>query len=520
MAEYYRAIFTITDENVLGLTLLEKVISEVRKWARYEFGKSLDGERGDLEGPNGRLRFGVPPPYESSIFRLVWERPNPQDSELQWRLGIRLATEGDDVEADIEVRGLETDSDELRAKPPDIISILFTNFCCVLDGKRLSATARRIGMEQVSSFRSELLNPSRSVPLLVVSEDAMDPDYLQRQLLGVVTVISYDRDTAWEISKNLPRPIRCYDGAIRLYSPNCLESDVSQQHPYWMPSDLIQLGPERICLILRDECVNRLPRHGRRRLFARVRDAIRRRETQELETKLEQQAMDDETLLSLLEMTEDDDIDSVPLSRFNVLMKQAKALKNKCDMLESEIKILKDSAQSSDSSSSGSSSTSDTPDIQISEVDPDETKPEFADILEVVQWASCELDGLRFLKDAFDSVEPVAKSGQFKRTEELRHVFEVMSECALERQRGSTGPLTKWFRDRGVTYARRESETTNEQFAEERTVGGIFMQEHFKLRDDSGGRFELRIYVTWDEQDSQWLIGYVGEHLPTTSDPH
>ena len=519
MAEYYRAIFTVKDENIIGLDLLEKVIAEVRQWARYEFDQPLNGERGDLDGPNGRLRFGTRPLEKYGVSWLVWERSDDGGAELQWRLSVRLATEGDDVEADIEVQGLDTGREELRAKPPDIISILFTNLCCILDGKRLSATARKISTEQASSFREELLNPSRSMPLLVVSEDAMDADSLQRQLLGIVNVISYDRDTAWEISKNLPRAIRCYDGAIRLYSPNCLESDVSQQHPYWLPGDVEQLGRERMYRILRDECVNRLPRHGRRRIFSRVRDTIRRQETEELETKLKQQAMDDETFLALLEMTEDEDADSVPLSRFNVLMKQAKALKNKCDRLETEIKILKDSsdsAQSPESSLPAPNSQDTQPSAPVS----DSPEPEFANILEVMNWADSELEGLHFFQSAFESAEPVAKSGQFKRTDRLYHVFNVMNECALERRGGSIGRLTRWFEDRQVTYARGESKSTNEEFPDTRIYEGLRMEEHFKLRDDKGGKFELRIHVHWDEEENQWIIGHVGGHEPTSSDPH
>ena len=71
MVEYYRTIFTI-EEPVQGLELLGKVEDEARKWAGYEFGEPLGGVRGELEGAEGRLRFGTRSIDESGIFWLVW----------------------------------------------------------------------------------------------------------------------------------------------------------------------------------------------------------------------------------------------------------------------------------------------------------------------------------------------------------------------------------------------------------------------------------------------------------------
>ena len=514
MAEYYRTIFTI-EEPVQGLELLGKVEDEARKWAGYEFGEPLGGVRGELGGAEGRLRFGTRSVGESGIFWLVWERPDPQDAELGWRLGLRLASEGDDMEADIEVQGLEDEHEKFQARPPDVVSILFTNFHCTLDGSRLTTKARRVTLGEEASFRDELLDLHRSVPLLVVSEETMDADYLQRQLLGLVTVISYDRDTAWEISKNLPSPLRCYDGAIRLYSPGCYENDVSQQHPYWLPGDVEHLDSDegRMCRILRDECVNRLPRHGRRRLFSRVRDSIRRQGTQVLKAEIVQQKLDDNALLALL--TDEEiigDVDSVSRARYDALATVAKSFKNKNDRIEAENKRLKDS----DGLPERDSPSSETDSTQSPQLAPDDAKPQLDTVLEVVEKAS-ELDGLRFFPSAFESAESVTKA-QFKKTDELLRVFECMNECAGKRAGGLGSTLTQWFEYRNVSYAIRESESTWERYREDRTFDGIYMGEHFKLRD--GKRFMLRVHVSWDKKENYWRVGWVGPHRPTSSDPH
>ena len=398
--------------------------------------------------------------------------------------------------------------------------------------------------------------PGDSVPLLVVSEEKTGDsasekagylqrqlsveygqlsvpgiwrekaNHLQRQLLGLVKVVSYDHDTAWRISKDLPRPLRCYDGAMRLYSPGCSQSDVSQQHPYWLPSDMDKLGPDMMLSMLRDECIIRLPRQGRRRMFSRVRDAIRRKETEELEAKLdefEHQTPSGETLQALwnfavevMSIEPSDDADSVSQKKHDALWTVARSFKNKSDILELENKRLREDKGLSETGPRPSGALH----AQPSEDESGDPKPEFVNILEVVQWADRELDGLRFFPSALESAEPVAKSGQFKRTDKLRRVFEVMNECAKQRRGGSIGRLTQWFKDRQVTYARGESKSTNEQLPDTRIFGGLRMEEHFKLRDDSGGRFELRMYVLWDEGEYQWLIGHVGEHEPTATDPH
>lgn len=491
MAEYYRTIFTISGEEKLGLQLLGEVETETRKWADREFGQPLNGPSGSLEGSNGRLRFGTRSLDDSGVFWLVWERSAVDDTELQWRLGLRLATEGDDMEADIEVQGPEGQGrellDEFQARHPSLVSTLFHEFSCSLDRERLTTEARRVA--DTNHFLRDLLDPNRSIPLLVVSEEKSGDgvsdkanylqrqqlveygrlsvpgawrekaNHLQRQLLGLVKVVSYDHDTAWQISKDLPRPLRCYDGAMRLYSPGCSESDVSQQHPYWLPSDMDKLGPDLLLRMLRDECVIRLPRQGRRRVFSRVRNAIRAEDTRSLESQIEEleqnrsgkdeelppESLDLDELLELLELSDTDYEDGVPRVRYDYLMKNAKALNNRVKALVEEIKQY-------------SNGPADQLPDPLSPEPSDPPKPTLRNVLEVVQHADHELDGLRFFPSAFESADPVAKSGQFKKTEELYEVFECMSECARKRPTGLGKNPAQWFRDRGADYSPKESE--------------------------------------------------------------
>ena len=537
MAEYYRTIFTIEGTEEKGLVLLDHVEENVRHWYENETGRPFGAWKTDYEN----FRFGTDQIEDQDLGRFwsAWERSPDDDPETRWRLGLRLSTEGDDIEADIEVRGIEDAiSSKLGAEPPGIVSVLLSGFNCSVDGRRLLVASRRVTSEDADSFIEILLSPQRSLPLIVVSEDssgssAIDPDELQRMLLGLTSVYLYDHDVAWYTSKDLPRSLRCYDGAIRLYSPRCTAEDVPQQHPYWEPGDVVRLSGERMLSILHDECMNRLPRQGRRRVFARVRSAVNREERAFLEESvemLEKQQGNEDSILS--EIIDEDlsldiaDAEGISIAKYNARGKIARAFRNRNMRLQEELRQLKESAAaggyrlpeidvSPDDEPVTTESTHEFPDAA--------EEPAQTTVLEVVEQASGELEGLRFFQSAFDSARQVSTGGRFTRLEDFRKTFECMSACAEKRSTGLGLSLEHWFKLRGVEYAKRESETTsarfsaNRRFIDDLSGEHVSMQEHFKLND---GSFHLRVHVSWDKRNGSWLVGHVGEHLPTSSDPH
>lgn len=145
-------------------------------------------------------------------------------------------------------------------------------------------------------------------------------------------------------------------------------------------------------------------------------------------------------------------------------------------------------------------------------------------VLETVERAGRDLTGLRFLETSIASARAVTRGGSFMRTADLYRLFEVMSECAERRSIGGLGMgIEDWFSYQGVDYAKRESTTTQARygaarmFTDERTGNPVSMPAHFKLKDSG---FQLRVHVRWISRENTWLIGHVGEHLSTASDPH
>ena len=161
MAEYYRTIFTIEGADEKGLALLDHVEENVRHWYEDETGKPFGAWETDYE----RFRFGTDQIEDQDLGRFwsVWERSCRDDPETRWRLGLRLSTEGDDIEADIEVRGVEdATSSKLRAEPPGVVSELFSEFRCSVDGRRLLIDSRRLSAGLL--YRSSALSPAKPAP--------------------------------------------------------------------------------------------------------------------------------------------------------------------------------------------------------------------------------------------------------------------------------------------------------------------------------------------------------------------
>lgn len=536
MAEYYRTIFTIEDRDITDL--LELVTDSVKGWFHEETGWPVTGESGTLEDDEQMLEFGAARSGGLGRSWVVWERMTDDLADDMWRLSVRLATEGDDLEADIEVRGVENTSSPLfRADPPTVVNRLLSEYRCSINGRRLSRVAQRVPVEDSADLIGELLDPGRRLPAIVVSDEgdrgpAMNPDGLQRRLLGIATVYSYHHDVAWLISKDLPRSLRCYDGAIRLYSPGCTEADVPQQHPYWVPADIERLSHERMISILRDECVSRLPRLGRRRLFSRVGGVIQREEVRlyaQYIDLIEKQQIGDDTLfeavMSMGDPGSDDDTEVSPAQR-RIVRGVVNTFRNRNNMLREENSRLESRLEAAQAELRGyrqpitEDPGADGPEDQMTAV-PAAT-PET--VLETVERAGRELQGIRFLETSIASARTVSQGGSFTKTADLYRVFEVMSECAERRAvRGLGMGIEHWFSLQGVDYARRESESTMTRhgatriFLDELTGRSVRMPAHFRLSD---GGFRLRVHVSWDSDANRWLVGHVGEHLPTASHPH
>lgn len=584
MAEYYRTVFSITARELHGIDLLESVSSVVFDWAGECFGPRLavrDAPH-DWTGEMGRLRVRRHVEDLLGTYRLVWDRPGPCGDTSRWRLSVRLATAGEDVESDIEILGIEdhrtAHGEDFLARLPAVPVRLLDDYNCRFDNRRLTITPRRVGShdEAASFVRDELLNPLRQVPLVVVSRDSrgigIDANLLQEKLLGLAVVVTYDHDVAWLVSKDLPRALRCYDGAVRVYSPGCSTNDVSQQNPYWELRDAQQLqeDTDRLWLMLRDECVNRVSRHTRRRLYSTVRQRIRVLETERLESRLsgleekqsdleveldrrreeleseiesrrsrvgddlsamesleaeleqrrEDLELEVETRRAELETDLFDLIEGDADRRTAAAIRIARAYFNRSERLAEELRVKDETIRELESAggrprydrATGDAGKSTRTAGRVEERTSASSKQaRFATVAASVEHANRVFTGLRFLPTAFESAE----SSHFQRADEVYRKFAILDECATARRSGPLGTdVSAWLGQRGVDFAAHEGERVDAQFRLERTFYDreqdeyLYMPAHIRM-----GRGELRIHVEWSEREGRWLVGHVGPHL-------
>ena len=172
MAEYYRTVFTIEDGDFSGLDLLSLVTYSIQDWFSVETGWPVKGDSGTLGEDEQKLEFGEARNAAIGRSWVVWERMVVVDSDAMWLLSVRLATWGSDLEADVEVRGVEdATSPTFRADPPTVVLKLLSEFQCSINGRRPSTVARRIPVEDSPTLLYELLDPARHLPTIVVSEE-------------------------------------------------------------------------------------------------------------------------------------------------------------------------------------------------------------------------------------------------------------------------------------------------------------------------------------------------------------
>lgn len=545
MSGYYRTIFAIGKGDAPSSQVIGDAWRCVRDWVagEGEYGAPYRSseQRGAWEGVNGDLRLYDRSLNDMRLCNLVWTRADADASGSRWRLSLRLATDGDGVEADIEVRGMEGDSgetpSELTAQPPSVLGLLVDRFECSIGDELLQTAAKRIGVDESDAFvRDEILSESRRMPLLVVTDfrrggNVVNANDLQHELIGLARVFAYNHNTAWNIARDLPQSLWCYDGAVRLYAPGCSEDDLSQRHPYWLRWDIDRVKRDnRLWQMLRDECVNRMPRQGQGRLYSRVEDRINDEDMATLEDKvvalekslpeMEGELLDD-ALNIIIQSKNTDPIDagnSVRTGLFDAAIKVARAQKNRGDKFALENGHLRQQIAQLEKKLNQSVPIP----VELVKEPDDDAKPRFASVHAMVECAAGELTHLRFVPKAFETAESAYTKGFDNRADTIFRALETLNECARQRVRPESlqgKNEQQWLAENGVTYSD-ESEGVKRQFWRDRLFydpdisDDRLMTHHIKMFGD-----EIRIHVCWSRDEGRFLVGHIGEHLRTVRDP-
>lgn len=108
------------------------------------------------------------------------------------------------------------------------------------------------GFNNGASLAGEILDPARTIPLLVVSrhhgKQALPKlaGKLAYDLAGIANVVLIDADAAWALTDELGISRSCFDGGVRLYWPRYQRRDPPTRHPLWTLERLREAGRDEI----------------------------------------------------------------------------------------------------------------------------------------------------------------------------------------------------------------------------------------------------------------------------------
>ncbi len=171
---------------------------------------------GNWINKNGELRIDSDRRDPSGFFNLKWTRKN--DWEIRWR----LATRGEDVEAEIQVFGPDTDRG--ATGPPDLLGDIFRRYPCRLLGETPVNDVVEITAENADWYADALVfNPERRIPVVALSEGLSSETTESAanalsMLQGLATVATYTDQDLVAINIRLGRLV-CLGGEVHVYRP-------------------------------------------------------------------------------------------------------------------------------------------------------------------------------------------------------------------------------------------------------------------------------------------------------------
>ena len=515
MLSYYRTLFDIRSrgDGPAGISLLGDVEEAVRAWAQQSFPENLDilddpagATSGRIwEGNGALLRLSGGSFEEQGYFWLRWHVEGVGGEGGRRYLGFRLATEGESVRADIEVRVGDWEAGNFDDEMHDVLTSLLSRYRCSALGMDLPERADRVEAGRVEPLWEILSSQERCLPVVVVSERrdggmAVDCDALQLDLLGLGRVACCSDLAAWELGWH-SWSLLCYDGQVRIYAPNLGQGDGDLRHRLWSFDEVSELGYQEFLQLLRDECTQRIYYPGGRdalRVFSRARGRAREQIRRSL--SLENRRVWDE-------WSEEVTANEAEIKRLRDRVQSVEGVNSRLEKqvgdLERKNRSMAWRLRSVERSESGGY---DAPEVG----EDDQVRARVrtvANVMDVVRnWPYVRV---------FDRVPRDSGWISVGEAQEFYEVLTALNGCGEERAAISGLSEHDWMRTQGLDFVGGESAATMTRYGDRRSFRDddgeiVEMQPHVSV-----GR--LRVHLCWSSVESRWLVGYFGEHLPIVS---
>ena len=515
MLSYYRALFDIRSatEGLTGLSLMDQVEEVLRGWVHESFPEHKDILDGPGDARSGRmwdkegalLRLSGATTGNTGYFWLRWHVDDDDGADYRRYLGFRLATEGDAVQADVEVKVEDNVGGHFDAELQTVMNTLLSGYRCSILGTGLSQDADHVSADCVETIWERIASAERCLPIVMVTEKRgggmpLDGDALQRDLLGLAQVVCCSDDAAWRLGWYSWR-LLCYDGQVRVYSPGLSFDDDESRHRCWGFEDVSQLGDDIFLQLLRDECAQRIRYPAGRdalRVFSRVRGRVR----EQIRSKLSQ-----ENQQVYDEWAEEVAAKDAEIKRQETLNRQIEADNAKLiEQLEGFQRDNRSLRWRLNLTENRLSQGYNAPAVG-GEENVRSSLRSVGDVLAVAK----DLQYVRVFEEVGRDSGWISKG----ETQKFYDLLMSLDGCGAERADLRGASEESWMRDRGFRFAGRESPATMQEYGDLRRFRDddgmeVEMQPHLRVED-------LRVYVRWSPQNFCWLVGYFGKHLPTAS---
>ena len=173
------------------------------------------------------------------------ERSHPSQSATV-RLDARLCTldETPDIAVQILTRFISADGKDLLeqpAGPPRLLNAITGKFRCNTGCSEIGNQPVELKASNIEAFaREHMFNSERTLPILLITQNSIDPERAQRVLQGVAQVAYCSGNTDQALMQHTG--IRTYGGAVRIYWPGCQPGQNRRPPPgfkdFYMPSDV------------------------------------------------------------------------------------------------------------------------------------------------------------------------------------------------------------------------------------------------------------------------------------------
>lgn len=238
------------DSAVARQRVEEQVKASVRNWLR--------SKHGDPTAPSGTY---LPEDASTGRYRIVeathdgsawWMLELHEDSKSSRRFSVAVSLTRTPGRVSVYVT-LETGWTTTQIMPvdvdprcPRIVRDLLALPEPWYHGSSLLQERQRIkGFDEGERVAAEIADPTRTVPILVVSAErgyCSLPDLdskLGHDLVALANVVVVDDEASWALRDTLGSQWGCYRGAVRLFWPHFSRSDDRYLHPLWTAERLV-----------------------------------------------------------------------------------------------------------------------------------------------------------------------------------------------------------------------------------------------------------------------------------------